>query len=58
MLQMPLNATMEYSIFIYNLQNMVDGVVKNPVFTALSYEPQFQRSVKSISQPFRMHRIK
>lgn len=29
-------------------QNMVDGVVKNPVFTALSDEPQFQRIVKRL----------
>lgn len=29
-------------------QSMVDGVVKNPVFTALSDEPQFQRIVERL----------
>ena len=29
-------------------QSMVDGVVKNPAFTALSDEPQFQRIVERL----------
>ena len=30
-------------------QSMVDGVVRNPAFTALSDEPQFQRMVERLN---------
>ena len=31
-------------------QSMVDGVVKNPAFTALYNEPQFQRIVERLKR--------